>query len=129
MTFGGGHGLGKVLANNLVGQTWPGGEVAGVDRLGPSGHNWAESTAMEILDQVGLGPHFLASASLDRRKRQRDKSWSSNQIKVVETVFRVSGAADGGAAVGEGDTSFVKGSSETIVTKLPNGVVPAPDIC
>ena len=76
---------------------------------------------MEILDQVNLGPHFLGIASLKRRKRQRDWDWRRYYIKVVETVGRVSGAANGGGSVGEGETSGVKVSSETIVAKLPNG--------
>ena len=40
--------------------------------------------------------------------------------EVVETVFRVSGAANGGGAVGEGDTSYVKVISETIAAEFPN---------
>ena len=48
-------------------------------------------------------------------------SWRSHHIEVVETVFRVSGAANGGGPVGEGNTSGVKGSSETIVAKFLNG--------
>ena len=72
MPFGGGHGLGKVLEDYLGGQTWPGTEVAGVNRLGSSGYNGYEITEMEILEQVGLGPHFIVSASLERGKRRRD---------------------------------------------------------
>ena len=44
----------------------------------------------------------------------------SKNNEVVETVFRVSGAENGGGAVGEGDTIGVKGSIETIVAKFPN---------
>ena len=58
---------------------------------------------------------------MDRRKRQRDWSWRSNHIEVVDTVFGFSGAVNGGGAVGEGDTSGVKGSSETIFAKITNG--------
>ena len=76
---------------------------------------------MEIPDQVDLGPHFIGSECLENRKRQRDQNWRINHIEVVETVGRVSGAANGGEAVGEGDTSDVKGSSETIVSKFTNG--------
>ena len=76
---------------------------------------------MEILEQVDLGPHFVGSERLERRKRQIYWIWRSNQINVVDNVFRVSGAANGGGAVGEGDTNGVKGSSKTIFAKFPNG--------
>ena len=58
---------------------------------------------------------------MERRKRRRDSNCSINQIKVVETFGRLSGAANDGGAVGELDTSGVKVISETIVTKLPGG--------
>ena len=74
MPFGGVHGLGKVLAKYIGGKTWQGGESAGVNRLGPSGQDEDESTVMDILDQVDLGPNFVGSASLERRKRRRN--WS-----------------------------------------------------
>ena len=57
---------------------------------------------------------------MERRKRQRDESWRSHQIEVVETIFRVSVAANVGGAVREGNNGGVKGSSETIVAKFPN---------
>ena len=64
VNFEGGHKLGKVIANKLGGQTWPGTEVSGVTHLGPSGYKRAEITVMEILDQVVTGTHFIGSASL-----------------------------------------------------------------
>ena len=51
-----------MFAHQLRCEAGPGGEKFRVDGLGPGMHFWAESTLVEVLDQICLGDHFVCAA-------------------------------------------------------------------
>ena len=51
-----------MFAHHLRCEARPGGEKSGVDGLGPGINYWAESTSVEVLDQIYLSSHFVYAA-------------------------------------------------------------------
>ena len=54
MAFGAGEGLGKMLANEVASESWPGGVETGVDGFDPSGGDGAASGLVQVLYNVAL---------------------------------------------------------------------------
>jgi hypothetical protein len=59
MAFGSGERLGKMLSDEVAGETWPGGEETGVNGFGPSRWDWAAGRLVVVLDNVPLLLQFV----------------------------------------------------------------------
>jgi hypothetical protein len=59
MALGSGKGLGKMLSDEVAGETWPGGEETGVDGFGPRRWCWAAGRLVVVLDDVTLSLQFV----------------------------------------------------------------------
>ena len=59
MAFCGGKGLREMLAHEFDGDTRPSGKVSRLYSSCPSGENWTARAAIEVLDKIALGGHFI----------------------------------------------------------------------
>ena len=79
MPLGGCESLGKMFADELIGEAGPSGVIASIDGRGSCQYDWDERGAVEITDKIRLGLHFLGAVSILYGERQ----------SVLEGGFRV----------------------------------------
>ena len=106
-----------MFAHQLRCDAWPGGEKSGVDGLGPGMHYWAESTSVEVLDQICLGVHFVCAAGKGVKCLGGDRQGIS-EIYVIESSAGVLLTSDGGVGIAQLDLAVVEHSSEVAVAEL-----------
>ena len=106
-----------MFAHQLRCEAGPGGEKSGVDDLGPGMHYWAESTSMEVLDQICLGSHFVCAAGEGVKC-----SWGNRrglrEIYVIQSSDGVSLTSDGGVVIAQLNLAVVEHSSEVDIAEL-----------
>ena len=95
----------------------PCGEKSGVDGLGPCMQYWAESTSVEVLDQVCLGSHFVCPAG-EGVKCLGGNRRGLREIYVIESSAGVLLTSDGGVGIAQLDLAVVEHSSEVAVVEL-----------
>ena len=106
-----------MFAHQLRCEAGPGGEKLGVDGLGPGMHYWAESTSVEVLDQICLGAHFVCAASKGVKCLGGDRR-GLRDIYIIESSAGVLLTSDGGAGIAQLDLAVVEHSSEVAVAEL-----------
>ena len=106
-----------MFAHQLRCEAGPGGEKSGVDCLGPGMHYWAESTSMEVLDQICLGSHFVCAAGEGVKCLGGDRR-GLREIYVIESSDGVLLTSDGGVVIAQLDLAVVEHSSEVAVAEL-----------
>ena len=87
-----------MFAHQLRCESVPGGEKSGVNGLGPGMHYWAESTSVEVLDQICLDSHFVCAAG-EGVKCLRGNRRGIREIYVIESSAGVSLTSDGGVII------------------------------
>ena len=87
-----------MFAHQLRCEARPGGEKSGVDGLGPGMHYWAESTSVEILDQICLGSHFVCSAGKGVKCLGGNRR-GLREIYVIESSAGILLTSDGGFVI------------------------------
>ena len=87
-----------MLAHQLRCEAGPGGEKSGNNGLGPGIHYWAESTSVEVLDQICIGYHFVCAAGKGV-KCLGDERRGLREIYVIESSDGVSLTSDGGVVI------------------------------
>ena len=106
-----------MFAHQLRCEARPGGKKYGVDGLGPGIHYWAESTSVEVLDQICLGAHFVCAAG-EGVKCLGGNRRGIREICVIDSSAGVSLASDSGVGIAQLDLAVVEHSSEVAVTEL-----------
>ena len=76
----------------------PGGEISGVDGLGPGMNDWTESTLVEVLDHICLGFHLVCAAGEGVKCLGGDRP-GLREIYVIESSAWVSLTSDGGVVI------------------------------
>ena len=79
-------------------ETGPGGKKSGVDVLGPGMHYWAESTSVEVSDQICLGSHFVCAAGEGVKCLEGDRR-ELREICVIESSAGILFTSDGGGVI------------------------------
>ena len=90
---------------------------SGVNGLGPGMHHWAESTLVEVLDQIFLGAHFICAAGEGVKFLGGDRR-GLREIYVIESSAGFLLTSDGGVGIAQLDLAVVEHSSEVAVSKL-----------
>ena len=106
-----------MFAHQLRCEAGPGGEKSGVNGLGPGMHYWAESTSVEVLDQICLGSHFVCAAG-EGVKCLGGNRRGLRDIYVIESSAGVSLTSDGGVVISHLEMAVVEHSSEVAVVEL-----------
>ena len=103
-----------MFAHQIRCEAGSGGEKSGVDGLGPGMHYWAESTSVEVLDQICLGAHFLCAAG-EGVVCLGGHRWGIREIYVIDSSAGVALTSDGGVVISQLDLAVVEHSSEVAV--------------
>ena len=84
--------------HQIICEAGPGGEKSGVDGLGPGMHYWAESTSVEVVNQICLGSHFLCAADKGVKCLRGDRR-GIREIYVIESGAGVLLTSNGGVVI------------------------------
>ena len=106
-----------MFAHQLRCEAGPGGEKSGVDGLGPGMYYWAESTSVEVLDQICLGSHFGCASGEGVTCLGGDRR-GLREIYVIEYSAGVSLTSDSSVVISQLDLAVVEHSSEVAVAEL-----------
>ena len=106
-----------MFAHQLRCEDGPGGEKSDVDGLGPGMHYWAESTSVEVLDQICLGAHSVCAAGKGVKCLGGNRR-GLREIYVIESSAGVSFTSYGGAGIDQLYLAVVEHSSEVAVAEL-----------
>ena len=106
-----------MFAHQLRCEAGPGCEKSGVNGLGPGMHYWAESTLVEVLDQICLGSHFICAAG-EGVKCLGGNRRGLREIYVIDSSDGVALTSDGGVVISQLDLAVVEHSSEVAVAEL-----------
>ena len=106
-----------MFAHQLRCEAGPGGEKSGVDGLGPGMHYWAESTSVEVLDQICLGANIVCAAGEGAKCLGGDRR-GLREIYVIQSSAGVLLTSDDGVGISQLDLAVVENSSEVAVAEL-----------
>ena len=80
-------------------------------------HYWAESTSVEVLDQICLGSHFVCAAVEGVECLGGDRR-GFREIFVIDYRSGVLLTSDGGVVIAQLESDIVEHSSEVAVAEL-----------
>ena len=80
-------------------------------------HYWAESTLVEVLDQICLGSHFVCAAGEGVKCLGGDRR-GLREVYVIEASVGVSLTSYGGVVIAQFDLAFAENISEVAIAEL-----------